>query len=558
MPNLIENTDRKYLIALSMLAMLGILLINHFWGFFGHFGFDDMSYAGLANSVLKGKFSLGDDHTNYRWVVIFLTAFSYKIFGINDHSSALMPMLCTLVMAWMVARCVADKWMAALSIFLFGLYSWTLFYADKIMPDIYVAFFYFLAIYIVYQQRKDGSRALTRGMLFAFSIFFAVLSKETILLTIPVFGYLLLTDVIQKRNGKFWMAALLSLGIIMSLYLCFIKIETGHFMQRYYAIKLQSYFNPCSYDQLPVSETIRRISSRLWLVFLGSGLFLLIIPALVALLSISFKNIVAISDAEYHFPVVFILTLLCCNFMSTSLTHYVPMCEDPRHYLFMVPIAAVAGAAGWGIFLKNPVRYSWMVAAFGLCFYAAYANNAENKLQIYLTVLVVCSLILSAAIIFPKYFSGTNNERANTMAWLFKGGMTLCIIIALLAQSRDSLLYAGKMGYRYQKELVKKNLRGKQENIIVLTNKVGRNYGPYQLGYDTSHVIFRSYEDIKNKEILQHRRVYLLVDGFTNMLSGKQWEDMPHYAQDTKRYKLIDNVNGAELYEISAEDVSTY
>ena len=354
------------------------------------------------------------------------------------------------------------------------------------------------------------------------------------------------------------MAALVSLGIIMTLYLCFIKIETGHFMQRYYAIKLQSYFNPCSYDLLPVSETIRRISSRLWLVFLGSGLFLLIVPALAALVSRPFRNLISISDPEDHFPMVFILTLLCCNFMSTSVTHYVPMCEDPRHYLFLVPIAAVAAATGWGVFLKNPVRYSWVVLAFAICFYVAYSNNSENKLQIYLTVLVVCSLILIAALFFPKYFSETNNENVKAMVSLFKGGMTLCIILALLAQSRDALLFARKMGYRYQKELVRKNLRGKQENIIVLTNKVGRNYGPYQLSYDTSHVIFRSYEDIKSKDILQNRKVYLLVDGFTNMLSGKQWEDMPHYAQDTKKYKLIDKVNGAELYEITAEDVSTY
>jgi hypothetical protein len=541
------KTNRNLIVGGSLLILAILFGVNHFWGFFGHYGYDDMTYAGLANSVLHNKFVLSNDHATYRWVVIFLTAISYKFFGINDHSSALMPMLCTLATAWLISRCIANVWHAALSVFLFGLHTWTLYYADKIMPDIYVAFFFFASIYIIYQQRKNNKLSYRNGVALSLMLFLAILSKETIILTIPVFAYLMLTDIFQKRNLSFWAATLISLSLILILYLIFIKIETGHFLQRYYAIRLQSYFNPCSYDLLPFSQTVNRITSGLWLVFVRSGLALFLVFGLVSITGRSLRGLVRVTSAEDYFPTVFLLTVLCCNFMSTSPTHYVPMCEDPRHYLFLVPVAVIAGLDGMMRFFNAPKKFFWLIISFIILFYISYKNSYENPLYTYLPMIIIAVLALTISMVSP----------GKILSPAMKAMLCVGIIGVLLAQDEQSFIYARSMGYRFQKELVKKNLKGKQENILVLTNTVARNYGPYTIAYDTSHVIFRSFEDIKDRDILSGRKIYLLIDGFTLTMSGRGWEGMPHYAQDNRNYKVIDKNAGAELYEIRAEDVKT-
>lgn len=541
----IGNISRKTVTGVSLCIFFLLLLINHLWGFFGHYGYDDMTYAGLANTVLTRNYTLGNDHANYRWIIIFLTALSYKVFGINDHSSALMPVLFTFATAWLLCRSINDKWQAAIAIFLFGLHPWTLFYADKIMPDVYVAFFFFAAIYIIYRQKKDNTWPYISGVLLAGVLFLGVLAKETIILTIPVFVYLALTDVFQKRNFAFWIISVFGLVCIMGLYLLFLKIQTGHFLQRYYAIKAQSYFNPCSYDLLPFSETYKRITSGLLFVFIRSGLFWLFIFAAVSVVGRKLRGLIWITSVDDFFPVVFMLTLLCCNFMSTSIYHYVPMCEAPRHYLFLVPLAAIAAANGLICFFRYPQKYFWVTILFFIIFYLSRKHGFENLYFTYLPLAIITTIALVAALI--KF----ENKRRLILNSIL--GMGIASVI--LAQPEQSFIYARQMGYRFQKRLFMKNIKGKSEDIVVVTNPVERNYGPYYMSYDTSHVIFRSFEDIKTGGIPKGKKIYLLLDGFTSTVSSQTWGDMPKYAQNTQHYKLIDRIGGAELFEINKEDL---
>ncbi len=527
------------LTGVSLMILMAVFLVNHLFGFFGHYGYDDLYYAAKSHQVLTHTFSLGNDHYNYRWVTIFLTALAYRLFGINDHSSAVMPVLFTLLTAYLVARCVANKWQACLAVFLFGLYSWTLFYADKIMPDVYVAFFFFAGIYIVYIQQVSGNKNLLNGFLFALSLMLGFLSKETILLTIPIFCYLFIADVLQKRNVRFWVAAILSAILLLALYFVFTGIETGSFFQRFYAIAHGSYFNPCSYDLLPFSETIRRIGWGLWLVFIRSGLFLLIFFSLAVIIKRPAKDMLKISTADDFFPLVMILGLLCANFMTTSPLHYVPMCDDPRHYLFLIPVAAVVASKGVLFFFENPKQFFWLPVLFFMAFIIARNQQFENPWLTYFPVFLITTTALLAS------FAGFNFMVAGTVA----------VFAVLFAQPVQSFLYARQQGYRYQKWLVKDNLVNSKENAWVITNEVERNLGNYYLGFDTSHIAFKSFNDIKTQPVPEGKNLYLLLDGFSNMMSGKRWEDLPGYARNTKPYQLADRKGNAELYRIKREDL---
>jgi hypothetical protein len=519
---------------LAIAALAVCLFLNHLFGFFGHYGYDDMYYARLANTLIHGKFELGVDHYYYRWVIISLTAVSYKLLGISDHTSAIMPICFTLGTAWLVSKCIADRWQGLMAVFMFGLYSWTLFYADKLMPDVYVAAFFFASMYLVYTYRRDQRQLVGHAIAFAVSVFLAFLSKETIILTAPVYAYLVFIDFFHRRHRRFWFIAYGTLAVVMVLYLCLIKVETGHFLQRFYAIKQQSYFNPCSYDLLPISETIHRVTSGLLLVFTRTGMVMLLIFGLIPLTSSTFTRVFRLEEADDFFPLVFILSVLCCNFMTTSPSHYVPMCEDPRHYLFLTPIAAIMASRGLKLYLQHPNKHLWVILAVWIAFYVSMTFHLENQYTTYLPLGILC--LVCTLCVYISY--------RPMILW------TIAIGAILLAQPIQTLRYARSQGYKYQKWLIKTSLSHVSTPVRVISNQPLCEMGIYYLSFDSSHVTFRTFAQVKGTTIDSGQKVYVIYDAFTNYLSGLDWNSLPKYARETQQYKVIARQHDAVMYEL--------
>ena len=87
---------KKYNIKLSFFLLLIIVIVfNHFFGYVGHYGWDDMEYARLAKDWADGNFDLSLNHFTYRWTIIGFTGLSYKFFGMSDFASALPSMIVT-------------------------------------------------------------------------------------------------------------------------------------------------------------------------------------------------------------------------------------------------------------------------------------------------------------------------------------------------------------------------------------------------------------------------------------------------------------------------------
>lgn len=551
----IENRKRSVLkSSLALLVLVLLLLINHFWAYWGNSGYDEISYANIANSILKGKFILADDHANYRWIVVFLTALSYKLFGINDHTSSLMPFLATTGIAVLISRLQLDWKQTLMALFFFGLQSWILFFSDKIFPDMFVAFFFFSALFQLYQFRASKKYALLQGFILALLLFLGFLAKETILLTVPVFLYLAGTDIVQRKRRSFWLSALFSSTVLSLLYLIFIKLLTGHYLQRFYAIQTQSYYNPCSYDLLPLSVTLRRIAYTLWLVFLESGQLWVIILALVAVAGRPLKNLLLLSTAEDFFPMVSVLTLLCADLMSTSFTHYIPMCDNPRHFLFLSPVLAVVAAEGMNQYIKGPVRFFWLPVLMGFLFWLALRFSRNNAWIVYLPWLILTTAI-SLFALWRKYSGSGTLRYDKPLPQKLTAVVYVALALICCAQPIRACLYARSCGYRFQQELFMRHVRPAKNRTLVITNPVERNYGPYYMAYDTALVHFMSYADVQKNGIPPGYRLLLFNDGFTGTACGLHWQDMPEYARQTAKYKLIEHLGCAEIYELHYEDV---
>ena len=189
-----------------MLGLMVYLLLYHTVGYFGHYGYDDMRYAALAKQMVDGTFDLNNgDHFSYRWALLVPTAISYKLFGVSDLSSAIPGWLCTfatLFLVWYVSQFAAtwsgrvgekvDKKMLTLlsltAMVLYLLSYGTLFYADKIMSDIYVAFAAFGAVVVLFHQKyiTPSINPICHALGFTFLLFLGLLGKETIVFFIPV------------------------------------------------------------------------------------------------------------------------------------------------------------------------------------------------------------------------------------------------------------------------------------------------------------------------------------------------------------------------------------
>ena len=138
-----------------MVLCIVLLLINRFAAFHGHFGYDDLMYARLAANLLDGKLLLDDYHFAYRWTILFLTSFSYYILGITDFASAI-PSLFVSILTMTIVYKICKHRSTGIFLFillLFFLNPWSLYYSDKLMPDIYVAWACIGLITIMYFHR---------------------------------------------------------------------------------------------------------------------------------------------------------------------------------------------------------------------------------------------------------------------------------------------------------------------------------------------------------------------------------------------------------------------
>jgi len=326
-----------------VLALLGY----HVFGYIGHYGFDDLHYARLSNDLLHGVVDFSD-HFTFRFTLLALTALSYKILGISDVASSLPALAITLVILVVIYRILKDKGnialSAGLSLTLFS--TWFIFYSGKLMPDIYIALPVVAAVAIVYHQRhvQSTSRQTLYAFLFGVVLLVGFMAKETIVLFAPLLLYYLVSGLVVKRNRTFWISALVSGFLMLLVYFLVIRLLTGDWLQRFMAIAGNSYLNLCSYDQQSTLILLRRISYEFFSMSLNQSLltgYLFLVPLFFRR---NLSGFLKQNEFMAFYAVSALILLLSSNFMSISLTSYSPMCLDPRHYLFLIPVAAIPAA----------------------------------------------------------------------------------------------------------------------------------------------------------------------------------------------------------------------
>jgi len=502
---------------LILLVYIIIVGLYHFFGYTGHFGFDDLHYAELTSELLNGSINY-EDHYAFRFPVIIFTSLVYGVFGISDFSSALPALLISVTILLIVFNILRYRGpgvtIIGLSLCTFS--NWFLFYSDKLMPDIYVALSVIWALAIInhYKYKSDKSRTVLYAFLLAFSLLFGFMAKGSIVLIIPLLIYLVITDIILKRDLKFWLFSAISGIGLLALYFFIIWIFTGDLMKRFDAIAHNSYLNLCSYDQ----QSMRILLKRIFFGFFELSIFQSLATGFIFVFAFLFQRkglrYFRLDNSFSFFLVSAVILFLSSSFMTISPTAYAPMCLDPRHYLFLIPVAAIpASKIIFDFFTHKKAAIQIIVALFCITLVSFFLQGSSFW-KLYLPLLALFTFY---------YFTGIKKQYQHLFIILFAAILLLVPI--------EMITYARQVKYRKQTKLVTEQVVEKNRDCTIITNEVQKRLLGYYTGFDIDQSNrFLSYEDFEADTAIGGKKLLLLND-HTRYLSGMSYNDLPYYAR---------------------------
>lgn len=204
--------EKNIEILLILILFLAILLRKYFFVGIAFAG-DDLAYTGFAHSIISGNFHLWGANSIHalRPGLLYPIALSFLLFGINDFSATLFPLildLVTIILVFFIGKLLFNKKVGIVAAFLFAFFPLHIIYSTVADPDTPLSFFFTASFYIFLRAKIKGKKY--RNILFIFSGFIlglGYLVKETnIILFLSFFAILLyefIYDII-KNQGEFF------------------------------------------------------------------------------------------------------------------------------------------------------------------------------------------------------------------------------------------------------------------------------------------------------------------------------------------------------------------
>jgi len=511
-----KETLAKYLV---LVLFVSVIFIFHHWGYIGHYGFDDMEYAEQAHNLEQGRIDFSN-HYSYRWVITFPTALSYKLFGISDFSSALPGMILgSLILAMVFVMVYRQNMLViTMALALATLTNWNLFYTDKLMPDIHLTFAITAIILSIwaFRFRNPGQQNWLFALWLSLSFFVGFLAKETIVFVIPFLLILFLVDVIQKRYIRFWLFSGLFTALLFAGYFLLIATLTGSPDARFTAIAAGSYLNRCSYGQQPVSFLLRRIGYEFFEMMIKQGMFVGLGIMIAACIDKMEWKLFSPKNETGFFLFTSVLLVLSSNFLTISLKFYNPLCLDPRHYLFLIPILAIVSAYYLNDWLQQKKKALLLIVIFVVLTFVSFHSNKKIAEQLYIPLLASIGLWT----ILPK---GIKNIR-----WAF----VLVFVGILTITPWQTIKYAAKINYNQQKEDAIHFLTNTSGKAIIITDNVEQRLLRYYDQFDKdSRFTFLNFAEADSTELSSNQPIYLVMNNYTQGLSATSTEQLPIYAR---------------------------
>ncbi len=521
-----------------------IIILHHQFAFFGYFGYDDMAYSTLSHEFAEDKSSL-TSHFAYRWALIVPVGLLYKLAGISDLTTALWSIVVSSLFLCAIGLYLKKHGPIVLffSLAVFILNPEVLLWSDKLMPDIHFSFYIicsFLALYSYYQSTRY---TVVYSFLFSSFVFASFLTKELTWLLLPVYGFCFMLDVIQKKKLAFWWLSLLFISAEIFIYFFLIYVKTGDFLNRFTLILQNQYFNQCSYDLLPISETIKRITYLPFFSFIHSGFIVSITFFITTLLTLSLNPFHLKKNSETHFWArCYCLAMLSIWFTSISFQKYVPMCPDSRHFIYSIPLSLFAVAPSLSENFKKIKFLLLNLFSFAGIFLIAKSIQSQNA---YYFLIIALTFGLLAVL---------NKKHFHALA-------LYCLIITgyFAYEFYASWQYSLDTCYTEQKTLIETRFSQNKQQIAIITNDVQKNTGNFYLKFNTAYTHFISFSEMESYDYSQVDRIYFLSNYHTEFYSGINDDNKPYFINSPpEAFKLHYEYRSIKLYEVPSGKYLTY
>lgn len=526
-----------------ILAVLLLVVIAHYVVvFMGVYENDDVAYMRLAHQLSTKHFlNLSSyNHFEHRWLTIFFTAIFYTLFGVNDYSSSAFGLICCLLSFYIVYKLISNESKAIILIasFLFLFNRATIFHIHRTLADAPMMLIVLSSI-ANYMQLKFGKNCNEKwqGMLLGLLILFGILAKETIVIVAPLWLYFFIIDIKNKRHTIFWLYTILSTLTLVFAYIAFYKIETGQWFYRIDVLFKNNLLNPCSYDVLPIKHTIERITIGLIDSFIHGSYMLLYLPAICFV--VYKKQVIAYKPKLWFLSKVYIILLLCSNFMSISYKNYMPLCPDARHFIFLIPIAAILSSYMLFAYFTNAKKYWLLLFLFIVVSVRMYciAHGVLQYLYLPATIILLLPFLFSffkikfkyntvLLIAFLGYYSAISLHTFIVEPYPYYAQQKKCIDY-LLQQKLPTILYCNNAetldNSEYMYRFDKRNIELKLLNENDL-NSYSRNYKQYYLiNYNNINSL------VTQSRLCLNNRPYLLKEGNVYLFEISSEKDLQYF-----------------------------
>ncbi|MDW8296742.1 MAG: glycosyltransferase family 39 protein [Raineya sp.] len=486
------------------------LLIFAVTNFDGYYFYDDTTYAYYAYQIKQGTFQIDNpDIFAHRWGLIVPLAFSYTIFGVSDFATILVPFLATLTSFFLFYTWVKKNLHSPqkeIALLLFTLDFYTLFFANKLYPDVLLTTLILGAIILLW-KRKNSFR---KGLLFAFLNFWGFLCKETILFAMPFYIGVCIYDVLKRQNLHFWLSAFISGFALFALYSIFYAYFTQTPFFKFTLIQAghTDYVQFRSEDFL-----LERLSYAPFLMFIQTGLIVSFAGALLRIFALN-RNLQNFTTFNTWF---FALALLSFWFMPVDFRNYTPIYLLPRHILFLVPLSAIVSAevvckkpynifTAILMFISAVLAYQtlgWKVAILYACLAVLWLTSNPKREGECMTSPPSPlskgegerSLPIISLIGIKRAFRLHNFQKLKNLLKFLK--IEVLLLFFLLLHPVYTMLKPTETGYKYEKQIFQTYQNLFQQPCVVFTDdKLVSGHRWYFRFEVPQGVLFRNFEDL--------------------------------------------------------------
>jgi len=330
-------------------------------------------------------------------------------------------------------------------------------------------------------------------------------------------------DLKRKRNLNYWKYVIIGIGSITLLYLLINQVILGDAFARVRAIFNNRFIGKCTYEVLPIKVLIERVLTSLWYEFIRNGYLL---PACFLIL---LRKSYQLPAATKFIFCSWISLLFLANFMTISYTDYVPLCNDARHFMYILPLGAIILGIGL-LYISQLSITDKIIAALILVAQLALSVWKGFENQWFLFVPMILAVLL-----------GHLMNRSWKIGFL--------VSIGLLSIYYQNAKYNLGIKYHKQQELIEFVKKQEGSNKLVITDPVNTGIGNYSTGFDSTQVKFVQYIDYNSFYQNSNRTKYIIINGMSMYLSELNWDELPEYAKTAheKLPKVFTNESG-EIY----------